>query len=76
MKIDKHIPMPPKSTLPVRKAALLKMAVGDSILFKDVNTVEDYQKVVNSYWNPAKRLGITISARRTGPTEMRIWRIK
>lgn len=56
--IDKGIPVPTQNYGKNREL-LKQLEVGDSIYFS-----EDYQRILNGFYNVAKRLGIKIAIRR------------
>ena len=68
--IDKGIPVPMQNYGKNREI-LKQLEVGDSIYFP-----EDYQRILNGFYNVAKRLGIKIAIRRQPEGGCRLWRVK
>lgn len=71
VKIDKNIAIPyTRAKHGANKNLLLSLEIGDSVLLPDSKS-----RAWNVYYNPAKRLGITITILNT-PEGVRMWRVK
>ena len=68
--IDKGIPVP-QQNYGKNRELLKQLEVGDSIYF-----AQDNQRILNGYYNVAKRLGIKISIRKQSEGGCRLWRLK
>ena len=68
--IDKGIPIP-QQNYGKNRELLKQLEVGDSIYF-----AQDNQRILNGYYNVAKRLSIKISIRKQSEGGCRLWRLK
>lgn len=78
MKVDSNIPLPGprKTSYHGRRAKQLRqLQVGDSFAI-DRNDFRTLQSARQSYYTPARRLGIKIAIRQMPDGDLRLWRVR
>lgn len=72
VKIESHVPMPPKRGRCDRKLTLCRMKVGDSILIPHID-IKKWQGAATQY--KAKHVDFNYTTRRVDDDSYRMWRI-